>query len=431
MMKQENTTLLTTRAPAPGREKKRGGGWRKLLLYMFGLGLLGALVAGLWPQPVRVETAAAVRGPLTVSVLEEGKTRIRHRYVITPPVAGYLNRVELRAGARIRAGQTVLATIQAESTGLLNPRTRAEAEAHEKATEAARQQRQADVERARASLDLAQKEFTRSDALSKEGIIARREWDTAENRVRVLARELGAAEFALRTAEFEVAQAKAALQQAKAPEPGESQTLRIVAPVDGFVLNVYEESARVIAAGTPIMEVGDPRDLEAEIELLSSDAVAVAPGADVSIEQWGGEAPLRGRVSLVERGGFTKISALGVEEQRVRVRVDFLDPAPPGRELGDRFRVEARIVTWHGDDVLQIPSGALFRRGGDWMAFAVEHGQARLRKVEIGHTNGLAAEVRSGLAPGEAVIGYPPDSVADGTRVAAAPAAGASGHAVK
>jgi HlyD family secretion protein len=186
-------------------------------------------------------------------------------------------------------------------------------------------------------------------------------------------------------------------------------------------MNVYEESARVVTASMPIMEVGDPQDLEAEIELLSSDAVGVAPGADVSIEHWGGDSPLRGRVSVVEPGAFTKISALGVEEQRVKVRVDFLDPTPPGRELGDRYRVEARIVTWHGDDVLQVPTAALFRRGNDWMAYAVKEGQARLHKVEITHNNGVAAEVRSGLSQGDAVIVHPPDAVHDGASVSANP----------
>lgn len=418
MMNTETIRPMKTNSPAPTRPKKRSGRLRKFLLYLFGIGLLAAIAAGLRPKPTRVETAAVTRGSLTVSVLEEGKTRIRHRYVISPPVTGYLNRVELRAGAPIQAGKTVLATIEAESSGFLNPRSRAEAEAREKAAEATRMQRQSEVDHARAALDLAKKEFARAEALSKEEIIARREWDTAENRVTLLTRELSSAEYALRVAEFEVTQAQATLQQVKSPEPGKSRSLQIVAPVDGFVLNVYEENARVVAAGTPIMEVGNPRDLEAEIELLSSDAVAVALGAAVSIEQWGGETPLRGRVSLVERGGFTKISALGVEEQRVKVRVDFLDPIPPGRELGDRYRVEARIVTWHGDHVLQVPTGALFRRGSDWMTFILEGGKARLRKVEIDHNNGIAAEVRSGLTQQDAVILYPPDSVTDGTKVA-------------
>ena len=214
-------------------------------------------------------------------------------------------------------------------------------------------------------------------------------------------------------------QAKAALQQAQNPESDKSEPVRILAPVDGYVLNVYEESARVVTTSMPIMEVGDPKDLEAEIELLSSDAVGVAPGADVFIEDWGGESPLRGRVSVVEPGAFTKISALGVEEQRVKVRVDFLDPTPPGRELGDRYRVEARIVTWHGDNVLQVPIGALFRRGNDWMTFAVKEGKARLLKAEIAHNNGIAAEVRSGLVQGDAVIIHPADTVHDGASVSA------------
>jgi HlyD family secretion protein len=167
------------------------------------------------------------------------------------------------------------------------------------------------------------------------------------------------------------------------------------------------------------MEVGDPTDLEAEIELLSSDAVGVQPGAEVSIEQWGGEKPLRGKVTLVEPGGYTKISALGVEEQRVKVRVDFVDPPPASHPLGDRFRVEARILTWRGAQVLQVPTGALFRRGNDWMTFVLDGGKARLTKVEIAHTNGVAAEVRSGLRQGQTVILHPPDAVTDGASVKA------------
>jgi HlyD family secretion protein len=235
----------------------------------------------------------------------------------------------------------------------------------------------------------------------------------------MLTRELHAAEFALHVADFEIAQAQAALMQVQHPESKKSEPLRITAPVDGYILNVYEESARVVSPGMAIMEVGDPQDLEAEIELLSSDAVGVSSGAEVSIEHWGGDSPLRGRVSLVEPGAFTKISALGVEEQRVKVRVDFLDQMPPGRELGDRYRVEARIVTWHGNDVLQMPAGALFRRGNEWMTFAVKDGKARLRKVEIAHNNSVSAEVRSGLTQGDTVIVHPPDTVHDGAAISA------------
>ena len=347
---------------AASRVRRRPRAWRKLIPYVIVAGLLAAIVAGLWPKPIRVETAAVNRGPLIVSVFEEGKTRIRHRYIISPPVAGFLNRVELRPGAPIQRGKTVLAAIEPQMSGFLDARALAEAEAHVKAAEATKMQRQAELDRAAAALDLANKDLSRIDALRRTGAIAVQEWDAAENRVQMRTRELHAAEFALRVADFEVTQAQAALMQARHPESEKSGPLQILAPVDGYVLNLYEESARVVTPGLPIMEVGDPQDLEAEIELLSSDAVGVAPGADVSIEHWGGDSPLHGRVSVVEPGAFTKISALGVEEQRVKVRVDFLDSAPPGLGLGDRYRVEARIVTWRGDKVLQVPTGALFRR---------------------------------------------------------------------
>jgi HlyD family secretion protein len=386
-----------------------------------GLGalLLFALVSALRPKPTPVEVATVSTGPLTVSVLEEGKTRIRHRYMVSPPVTGLLNRVELRAGARIEAGKTVLATIAPQPSSFLDPRAQAEAEARVKATEAARMQRETQIERARAALELAQKEFTRARELKNSGAISTKEWDSAENQVNILTRELNAAEFALRVAEFEYAQAQAALMQAQKPTPGKSEPMQIMAPVDGFVLNVFEENSRIMIAGTPIMEVGDPADMEAEIELLSSDAVGVQPGASVSIEQWGGDKPLRGKVTLVEPGGYTKISALGVEEQRVKVRVEFVDPLPPGKFLGDRYRVESRIITWHSDSVLQVPTGALFRRGGDWMTYLVEGGKARLTKVEILHNNGSAAEVIGGLTQGQTAIVHPPDAVTEGTGVAA------------
>jgi HlyD family secretion protein len=413
-------SALTTSATSDQRRTKRRA-WRKLLPYAIGVGLLVAIVAGLWPQPLRVETAPVTRGPLTVSVLEEGKTRIRHRYAISAPVSGFLKRVELRPGAPIHAGKTVLATIDAGPSGFLDPRARAEAEARVHAAEATQMSRQAEVERATATLDLAQKDLARAAGLHKMGLISKQEWDTTENRVQVLTRELRGAEFAFRRAAFEVAQAQAALLQARAPDPAKSEPLQLTAPVDGYVLNVFEEQARVVTAGVLIMEVGDPRDLEAEIELLSRDAVGVTPGAEVSIEQWGGDAPLRGRVSVVERGGFTKVSALGVEEQRVKVRVDFLDPLPPGRELGDRYRVEARIVTWHGDNMLQVPTGALFRHGGAWVTFVVQNSKARQRKVDIGHNNGITAEVRSGLTEGETVILYPSETISDAVSVSVKP----------
>ncbi|MDB6171609.1 MAG: efflux transporter, family, subunit [Chthoniobacteraceae bacterium] len=413
------TSRAESEAGARPRSRK-GGGWKKLIPYLIVAGLVGAIAMGLMPKAIEVETAQVNTGPLTVVVLEEGKTRIRHRHVISPPVFGLLKRIELRAGDRIEAGKTVLAVIQAEPASFLNPRAKAESEARLKAAEASRMRSESDLERARAALDLAKKDRSRAEVLKNKGAISAKEWDAMDSNFTVLGRELRTAEFAMQVAAFEVTQAEAALQQAQGSTGmAASEPLKIVAPVSGFVLNVMEENSRIVAAGTVIMEVGDPNDLEAEIELLSSDAVGVRPGAEVSIEQWGGEKPLRGTVNVVEPGAYTKVSALGVEEQRVKVRVNFTDPLPAGQPLGDRFRVEARIITWSEPHVLQVPTGALFRRGGDWMTFLMESGHARATKVQIAHNNGTAAEVRSGLNQGQTVILHPPDSLTEGTSVRA------------
>jgi HlyD family secretion protein len=409
------TTVSRSRFGQVGRRSQT---WRKLIPYAVAAGLVVALAAGLWPKPLSVEIAEVSRAPLTVSVLEEGKTRIRHRYVISPPIAGFLTRIDLRPGAHIERGKTVLATIEPEMSGFLDPRVLAETEARLKSAEATQKQRQAQVDQTVAALDLANKDLGRMDSLHRTGAISPQDWDATQNRVQMRERELHAAQFALQVADFDVAQAKAALTQVQSPQSDKSQPLTLMAPVDGYVLNVYEENARVVNAGQPLMEVGDPQDLEAEIELLTSDAVAVRPGDVAFIEHWGGNKPLRAQVSLVEPGAYTKVSALGVEEQRVKVRVEFLESPPAGMELGDRYRVEARIVVWQNDNTLQIPTAALFRRGNDWMTFVIQGGKAHLQKVDIGHNNGTAAEVRAGLTANDKVIVHPADVVRDGSSVA-------------
>jgi HlyD family secretion protein len=413
------TSAQRTAETAATRRPRRGKGWRRFVPWVIGAAIVGAIIMSLRPKPIEVETAKVSKGPLTVSVLEEGKTRIRHRYIISPPIPGFLNRIPFRAGARIEAGKTVLASIQPQVAGFLDARSRMEAEARLRATEAAKLQREAQLERAKSTLDLAEKEMARMKTLRKSGSVAERDWEMAENQAAVLGRELRAAEFATQVAEFERAQAEAVLLQTQNPTGEPAKPMDLLAPVTGFILNVYEESARAVTAGMPLMEVGSPTDLEAEIEMLSSDAVGVRPGADVMIEQWGGDAPVRGRVTMVEPGGFTKISALGVEEQRVKVRVEFAEPLPDGKFLGDRYRVEARVVTWHGDSVLQIPTGALFRRGGDWMTFVERDGKAVQTKVEIAHNSGTSAEILSGLKEGDAVILHPSDAITDGRAVRA------------
>jgi HlyD family secretion protein len=394
---------------------KRNGKLRRMIPWIVGLSLVVLVVLGLLPQPILVTTAPVTEGPLVVSVLEEGKTRIRNRHVITPPVSGFLNRVSLRAGDRIEAGETVLATLQGEGSGFLDARSHAQAQARVRMSEASTKLRQEELARAKSMLELARKDLARIDKLYQSKAISVQEWDAATILTQVREREVSAAEFALQVALFEEEQARAALLQGEKKSGDEALT--ILAPVSGYVLQVFEENARVVTPQTPIMEVGNPDDLEAEIELLSSDAVGIQPGAEVWIEQWGGDNALQGRVSLVEKGGFTKISALGVEEQRVRVRVDFVEPFPDAQKPGDRYRVEARIVTWKGHDVLQIPVGALFRRGNEWMVYVAENGKAHTRKVEIGRQNGFFAQVLDGLKEGESVVLYPPDVLRDGDRI--------------
>lgn len=375
------------------------------------------LILAIRPKPIAVEVKEVSRGELTVSVLEEGKTRIRNRYVISPPLGGLLQRTELRAGDRVKAGETIVATLDAQPSGFLDPRTRTQAEAAVSAAEAAVQLRTAEVERIRAAVDLMDKERQRANKLKASNSISVQEWDRINAEATVREREMRAAEFASKVAVFELNQARAALVQAQQPEQGAVKLFEIHSPIDGVVLSVFEENSRIVAPGTPLMELGDQTDLEIEVELLSQDAVSVQPGAELWIERWGGDKPLRGRVSMIEPAAYTKISALGVEEQRVKVRADFVDQPPAERPLGDRFRIEARVITWHSDDVLRIPTGALFRRGGEWMTFAVINDRARMTKVAITHNSGIYAEVITGVSAGERVIVHPPDVVVEGTKI--------------
>ncbi len=400
------------------KSKKNGSGRRKTLKRLAGIAIAFAAVALVvylsWPGSVKVEAVAVERGSLVVSVVEEGKTGIRHRYTVSAPVSGLLNRTSMRAGDAVKAGETELATMNAESSGLLTSRLRATAESQIKAAEAARSLRRTELDRAKVALELAKKQFDRLDRLMPSGGVSQQEWDIAESRMQLASREAKAAEFSLRMAEFELQQAASLLIQG---DEGGGERVRILSPVDGYVLQVHEESARTVLAGTPIMEVGDPEDLEGEVDLFSTDAASVPVGAEVLVEGWGGERPLLGRVALVERSGFTKVSALGVEEQRVKVRIEFTDPVPPGYRLGDRYRIQVRVILRRSEDALLVPLGALFRRGGEWMAFRVEGERAAATRVETGQNDGRFAEVLSGLDEGDMVIIYPPEQVADGVRV--------------
>lgn len=386
------------------------------LLPWFGLLLLGSLVAwGLWPQAVVVEVGTVERGTLTVHVSEEGRTRIRNRYVVSAPVTGTMRRVSLKPGDGVESGVTVLTVLEPSAAPLVDPRARVQAEAAVAAREAALGQLKESRIAAESVLRLAEAERARVLALDQKGALSESDRERVESEALVRAAELRAIGFSIQVAEHELAQARAVLDRPAGLAPG--NRIELKSPVSGRVLKVFQESAAVLAAGTPILEIGDPADLEIEAEILSRDAVAIGEGDPVVIDQWGGDEPLKGRVRRVEPAAFTKISALGVEEQRVLVLCDLLDPAAAAGRLGDRFRVELRVAVWHADDTLRVPAGALFRQGSDWKAFVHREGRARLVSVRAGRSDGRMSEVLGGLDAGVEVLLHPPDVVRDGTRV--------------
>ena len=404
-------------SPTPSVKKNGPPAWRRQLPYLGGVLLVLLIAIGLWPRGVPVEIGVVTRGPLVVTVDEEGMTRVKNRYVVTAPVAGQLRRVDWKAGAVVEAGKTVLAVLETGGADFLDARSQAAAEARVQAASAAREAAAAQQARAAAAAKMFGADFSRVRELFGKKVLSQQEFDIAQMRTDTAAQDTRAAEFALQVAEFELQQARALLTRGASGSPSSAEPLVLTSPVSGKILRVYQESARLVPAGFPLMEVGDPTELEVRIEVLSRDGVAIKPGAPVTLVQWGGAEPLRARVRLVEPSAFTKISALGVEEQRVYVVADFTDPLERRPTLGDSYRVEARVVVWENSNVLRAQSGGLFQRTGGWHAYVDDAGRARLRDVKVGRNNGVEAEVLDGLREGDRVIVYPGDKVTDGARV--------------
>jgi len=392
----------------------------RTFLYLIIVGsIVGGLVWSFWPQPVDVEVGEVTRGRLRVTVDEDGKTRVKERYVVAAPLAGRLLRIDLDPGDAVTRGATLLATLEPNEPELLDVRAVATAEAKVKAAQAALDRAQPIIERARHELEFAESELERFRKLAKTASASKREVEQAEMLARSRMQDYSAARLAQDIAQFELEMARAALVRVRPAEagPADDRQLQILSPINGQVLRVFQESATVVRPGDPLLELGDPADLEVEVDVLSSDAVKIRPGDKAFLEQWGGAPPLPATVRLIEPSGFMKVSALGVEEQRVNVILDLDDPPEKRRALGDAFRVEARIVIWEQDDVLQVPTGALFRYEDQWSAFAVRENRAELCTLEIGHRNSLAAEVISGLQAGDQVILHPSDKVRSGVQV--------------
>jgi HlyD family secretion protein len=374
----------------------------------------GLIAVVMWPKTVQVDIAAVSSGPLVVTVDEEGVTRVRDRFIVSAPVSGRVLRIELDPGDHVKRGQ-VVARVRAEAPPLLDARTSAEAKATVESARAALGRARAEEQRAKASLDQTRRDLARLRPLAESRVIANQELETHEADVDVAQETATAAAFAVRAATSELQRAEARLAPSRPEASG--RVVSVTAPVEGVVLKRLRESETVVPAGDPLLEVGDLVSLVIVADLLSTDAVRARAGARAIVEQWGGK-PLEARVRRIEPAGFMKISALGVEEQRVNVVLDFVEPSPPARAaLGDGYRVEVRVVIWESPSVLKVPTSALFRHGEKWAVYRVDGGRARRTLVELGHQTAQYAEVRSGLAEGVRVILHPGDTLVDGARV--------------
>ena len=401
-----NNTATQNSRSLPGKPVTRNARPRRWLPYAGAALLVALIIAGLWPKPTPVESARAILGPLRTAITEEGKTRIKNRYLVSAPVNGHLRRISLKAGDAVEAGRTIVAIIDPVSSAMLDARGHASATARRDAAVA-------NLDKARANLAFAETDLKRFEKLFAGKMIALRDVETARLSESSAAKEKTAAESALRQAEAELAEFAPGAAAGKA---GRALT-QIIAPATGRVLRVIEESTRVVTAGTPLIEIGNPAEIEAVISVLSRDGAVITPGTAVELEQWGGGKPLLASVRFVEPAAFTKISALGVEEQRVNVVVDIQAPADQRLAIGDNFRVEGRIITWQAARTLKVPSGALFRRGTGWFTYIIENSHARLKAVSLGKSSGPETQVLEGLAENDEVIIYPGERVHDGDRV--------------
>lgn len=381
------------------------------------LAVAGAIGWSFWPQPISVDVATVTRGLFQVTVEDMARTRVRDTYVVSAPVSGRLLRIGNRAGEDVVAGRSIVAQLQPSEPAFLDARSRAQAETVVKAAEAALESAASAVVQAQAEVDHAVAELKRVESLAARGLSSTSDLENAQLQQRKAIAGIDAAKSALNVKEFELENARMLLADFRSTS-NPSSVVSIKAPVTGRVFRVLQQSEAVVVAGTPILEIGNPGDLEVMVELLSTDAVKVKPGAAAMIMDWGGPTDLSARVRFVEPSGFTKFSALGVEEQRVRVILDITEPRESWPQLGDGFRVNARIVVWEATNVVHAPLSALFRNGETWQTFVVRNGRAAQVNISIGQTNQLEAEILNGLQQGDRVILHPSDKITDGNTIA-------------
>lgn len=384
------------------------------------LALIAASLAWLaWPQPIPVDLAIVTRGPMEVTIDDEAKTRVRHVYTVSAPLAGKVLRTPRQVGDEVTADETVVAVMQPTQPAFHDVRTHEELQAALAAAEAAVRFAEAEVRQIEAALAFARTELERAQKLARTDAISLKALDKAKFDVETNEAALASAKAQLDVRRYERASAAARLTHPTGgaePQADLACCVQIRAPVTGRVLKLIQESEAVVQAGSPLIDIGDPRDLEVAADLLSTDAVRIKPGSAVRIDGWGGTA-IQGRVTKVEPAGFMKVSALGIEEQRVRTVIDILDPSETWSRLGHDYRVIVHVTVWNSANVLTVPVGALFRKGDDWAVFLVKDGRARATSVKIGNRNNRIAELLSGLAEGDRVVLHPSDRIKDGVVV--------------
>ncbi len=382
-----------------------------------GLLIMVLLIWGFWPQAILVEATAVKRAPLMVSIEEEGRTRVIDRYIIAAPVDGVACRVQLNVGDTVTQGQTLLGITPLESQ-VLDQRSRAQAQAKISAAESALSAAREDASAAAAALRLAQTELQRMQALVDRGLLARDDFDKAETRAQTAAATKRSADFNVDVAKYELEAARNVLQRSLSTDSGAPAVrVPVRSPINGKILKINHECEGPVRTGDVLLEVGDPSALEIVVDVLSADAVKIKPGMKVLFGRWGGEQALEGVVRIVEPAGFTKISALGVEEQRVWIVSDFTSAADKWQRLADGYSVEARFVLWNNDNVLQVPASSLFRYKDGWAMFVIENNRVKRRVIKLGQHNGLRAQILEGATEGEIVIDHPSEEVEDGERV--------------
>ena len=386
-----------------------------LYILLLAAAVIAASAWALRPVPIAIEAAEARRGTFEQTVSDDGRTRVRDRYVVSAPLAGRVERIALKAGDRIAAGTTVARLLPA-APAFLDARTESELRERVGAAEAQQRRAQAEVERLAAQRDQARADDQRQAKLAADGFVSPTAREQAALALRVADRALESSRFAADAAVHDLAQARATLSRYRSGGGG-SESWPVASPVSGVVLKVVQESEAVVPIGAPLIEVGDPRALEAVVDILTQEAIALRPGMPARIEAGASAPPLAARVRLVEPAAFTKVSALGVEEQRVNVILDFDDPPGQLPALGDGFRIDAHILAFRVENALLVPVGALYREGDAWALFALHDGRATVRTVRVSARNSDVAWIEKGLEPGERVVVYPSDALRDGSRV--------------